>query len=186
VPVGSDTKTPATVKYSNANVEKIPEGSGSYLPGSVSIKEDVSEIKTETEVAEIFNSDSDEFRTALQIDTNALEEVWKELLTKVPDDQPDLKSTLATKVPSVDPGFVLHFEVSNQIQKGKVENFKPGLIPFIREKLKNRFITLNVIVNVDAVVESKPVSPTEKFNYLAGKNPVMIDLQKKFGLEPNY
>lgn len=91
-----------------------------------------------------------------------------------------------TSVPVVVSDFVLEVKVRNQIQKEKVEASRQELVPFIRKQLHNRFITLNVSLNEEKATETKPVSPVEKFNHLAGKNSALIDLRMKFGLEPNY
>ena len=105
----------------------------------------------------------------------------------VPEDQPDLRSTLISALPTPGDDFVLEFEVKNDIQKSKIDGRRNELVPILRKKLQNRFITLKVIVNPDVVEEDrKPVTPNEKFRSLAAKNPSLIDLRKKFGLEPNY
>lgn len=156
------------------------------MPGSVSIKEDISEKADEKELIENFNKESEEFKTALILNKEDLEEVWKKAVDIVPADQRDLRSTLMSAVPKIGSDFVLEMEVKNQIQKDKVDIYRQELVPFIRKELNNKFITLEVKVNFEKTVDAKPVSPNEKFMHLASKNPALNDLQQKFGLEPNY
>jgi len=156
------------------------------MPGSVSIKDDISEKANEKELVENFNKESEEFKTALHLNKQSLEEAWKKAVDIVPIDQPDLRSTLLYAIPEIGSDFVLDLEVKNQIQKARVDAYRQELVPFIRQELNNKFITLEVKVNFESTVDAKPVSPAEKFNHLAAKNPAMNDLQQKFGLEPNY
>lgn len=144
------------------------------------------EKEEDEELLESFNTTSEEFKSAPPIDPEKLAITWNKLVETLVADQPDLRSTLLASVPAVLPGFVLELEVSNLIQKSKVEAAKQELVPFIRKQLQNPYITLVVKVNEEITSVIKPVSPSEKFNHLAAKNSALIDLQAKFGLEPNY
>lgn len=156
------------------------------MPGSLSIKDEVSETEEKEELAEVFNKDSDEFKTATAIDKSELDAVWKELAISISEDQPDLGSTLAASLPRIGDEFKVEFEVKNAIQKDKLDNQKSEIVPILRNKLGNKFINLEVIVNPEKIENLKPTTPTEKFMRLAEKNASVFDLQKKFGLEPNY
>ncbi len=157
-----------------------------FMPGSISIREDVDEKQDENPEKEVFDTNSDEYKNSSQIDADKLKVVWKELVANIPADQPDLRSTLVGAMPTLSEEFKLYFEVRNPIEKKKLDDYKRVLLPEMRAKLNNKFITLEVIVNAVQPVASKPVSAVEKFNFLAKKNPVLIDMQKKFGLEPKY
>lgn len=156
------------------------------MPGSVSIKDEIAGESEEEELVETFDKDSEEFKNAKPISQEDLQKVWTEYAASVVKDKPDLGSTLASGVPEIGKDFTLEFEVKNSIQKDKIDHFRQEMVPVLREKLRHKYINLNVIVNPDKVEERKPVTPTEKFSQLAGKNPALIELQKKFGLEPNY
>lgn len=165
----------------------VPEKSKNFLPGSISIKEDIEEKPEEKELIESFNKESEEYKNAKPVEQDALREAWNAMTASVPEDQPDLRSTLISALPKPGDDFVLEFEVKNDIQRNKIDARRNELVPVLRQKLQNRFITLKVVVKPDVADEDrKPVTPTEKFNSLAAKNSALIDLQKKFGLEPNY
>jgi len=156
------------------------------MPGSVSIKDDISQKADEKELIENFNKESDEYKNADPLNKDTLEQAWKKVVTSIPTDKPDLRSTLVSSVPAIGSNFIIELEVKNQIQKDKVDSYRQELVPLIRQELNNKFITLEVKVNFEKIVDAKPVSPIEKFMHLAGKNPALNDLQQKFGLEPNY
>lgn len=179
-------KTVTTTSYGKSRVEKAPAGSRDFLPGSVSINKVVSKESVKKEEGEFFDTDSAEFKSAPPIDGKMLEVAWKELVNDFSVDKPDLRSTLASAMPALAENFVLNFEVKNQIQKDKIELSRDEIIPLLRQKLNNRFVSINVLVNAKTIVDTKPATPTEKFAHLAKKNPVMLHLQKKFGLEPEY
>lgn len=166
-------------------MEKVPESDENFIPGSISIKEDIKEDSEEKELVEIFDKASDEFKNASPIEKEALDSVWKSMAESLTD-QPVLQNTLSSSVPAIGDDYVLELEVRNDIQREKVNSSKQMLVPGLRDKLGNRFITLNVTVNTASNENIKPATPAEKFTSLAGKNPALIDLQKKFGLEPNY
>lgn len=156
------------------------------MPGSISINDEVGDKTIKKELTEIFDKDGEEYKKAKPVDSDLLGKVWKELAFEVSKDHPDLGSTLAAGLPVIGEEFTLQFEVKNAIQKDKLDAQRTELVPVIRERLGNRFINLNVVVNPDKFDDRKPATPVEKFTLLAEKNPVVKDLQKKFGLEPNY
>jgi len=72
--------------------------------------------------------------------------------------------------------------VENKIQENLFKEEKPALLNFMRTTLKN--FELDVTPRVDEkVVEKKPYTNTEKFQYMAAKNPDLIELKKRFNLD---
>jgi len=63
-----------------------------------------------------------------------------------------------------------------------LNNMKSELTTFIREKLKNNFITLTSQLQV---IDDKKVIYTsrEKFEYLANKNPILNELKDRLMLD---
>lgn len=157
-----------------------------FMPGAISIKDDISEEQEDELKKEVFDENSEAFRNTPKIDVENLEAVWREIVEDMPTDELEMRSTLLAFIPRVTDKFVLQFEVQNPIQKKKLDEFKAEILPVMRKKLNNNFITLEIVVNASDIVSTKPVSPLEKFNFLAKKNPALLDLQKKFSLEPKY
>jgi DNA polymerase III subunit gamma/tau len=88
--------------------------------------------------------------------------------------------------PTINNDLELVIEVTNLLQKDKIENLKSDITPFMREKLDNRFIVLKVLINAEKEESAKPVTPAEKLKVLSEKNKYLLDLQQEFGLEPEY
>jgi hypothetical protein len=68
------------------------------------------------------------------------------------------------------------------VQETMLNNIKSELTTFIREKLKNNFITLTSQLQV---IDDKKVIYTsrEKFEYLANKNPILNELKDRLMLD---
>jgi DNA polymerase-3 subunit gamma/tau len=166
-----------------------PKSSGpayGFIPGSISIKDDI-EPATDSDDEEeesLFDYESEEFRQAPKFGKEALIIAWREMINQITHDKPDLRSTLLSAAPDLADNFVVTFEVSNLIQQVKIGENKHEIVPLLRDHLNNRFVTLDVVVSKVAPADAPPVTAEEKFRYLAAKNHALIDLQKKFELEP--
>jgi DNA polymerase-3 subunit gamma/tau len=95
-------------------------------------------------------------------------------------------ATLYTIFTSITP-LVLspeNFEVlvSNKIQEMAFRDERPYLLNFLRTSLKNFNIEVNARVEETTTVR-KPYTAAEKFQYMAAKNPQLIDLKNRFNLE---
>ncbi|MFP4470243.1 MAG: DNA polymerase III subunit gamma/tau [Bacteroidales bacterium] len=153
-----------------------------FIPGTISIKDDVEEEDQETEEDEVFDFESDEFMNAPPLNEDELMEAWKKYAASISTEHPDLFSTLNAGQPQIGEDFELILEVKNLVQQRKLEEQKNNLIAFIRTEMGNRFIRLRTVVNADAV-QLKPYGAEEVFNHLAGKNPAVKSLKQKFGLD---
>jgi DNA polymerase-3 subunit gamma/tau len=181
---------PAAVQPQPAEAMKVspPKSSnptGGFFPGSISIKDDIEQIVEEEEVEEVqFDFDSEEFLSAPKFGREELVAAWREMINQIHEDKPDLRSTLLATEPELADHFVITFMVSNTIQQVKIGEIKQEIVPFLRDQLNNRFVTLDVIVTSAPVAETRPVTAEEKFRHMAAKNLAIVDLLKKFDLEP--
>ncbi|WP_457133134.1 DNA polymerase III subunit gamma/tau [Mucilaginibacter sp. UYNi724] len=95
-------------------------------------------------------------------------------------------ATLYTIFTSVTPKVLgpENFEVpvSNKVQEQAFRDERPYILNFLRTALKNFSIEVNAKVEESTVVR-KPYTAMEKFQYLAAKNPQLIDLKNKFNLD---
>jgi len=157
-----------------------------FFPGTISIKDDIIENEEEAPVKEEpFDLESEEFQNAPEINIVELEEAWKEFAMNNTSDRPNFFSTLMASKPSTGNAFIISFEVKNIIQQQEIEDNKGELLRFLREKLNNRFLRLNVVVNAE-VSTARPYSPEEIHKYMQEKNPAVIVLKEKLGLSLNY
>jgi hypothetical protein len=80
----------------------------------------------------------------------------------------------------------LMIRVGTQMAKGMIQQ-DSGIMEYLREKLDNPDITMNVEVDTtlapERIMEDKgPTTPKEIFVHLAEKNPLLYELQKRFDL----
>ncbi len=181
-PAAAQQKMPETVEAAPPKRQMPANG---FIPGSISIKDDIEPAVDEEEDEEQqFDFDSDEFRLAPKFEKEELVVAWHEMINNISDDKPDLRSTLLAAEPESVDNFVVTFEVSNPIQQGKIGENKHDIVPFLRDQLNNRFVTLDVIVSEVPATDAPPVTSEEKFRHMALKNESLLYLKKKFDLEP--
>lgn len=88
---------------------------------------------------------------------------------------------MATDRPKVE-GTVLKIELPNDTMKVEIEREQSALMSFIKKKIKNTDITLEISVNKQAAKEYA-FTPIEKYNKLKEKNPLVEKLKETFDLD---
>jgi len=164
-----------------------PSPAKGFFPGTISIKQEVKVKPVEEKEVEIdiFDTDSDEFLNAKSLNIEDVEDAWKEFAEKFAQGQPNLLSTLTSNKPFLGDGFEIKFEVKNSIQEKEIDLVKGEMALFLRERLNNRFIRIKIEISTD-VATIRPYRPEEIFKHMADKNPAIIKLRQRFGLEPDY
>jgi DNA polymerase-3 subunit gamma/tau len=111
-----------------------------------------------------------------------MQTVWTEYTANVESDgKYNLLSHLTMGVPKLE-GSIIHLEFPNQTIKTEVERAKYELLGFLREKLQNYDIDLDITVNETA--EKKYAYTTrEKFDKLKEMNPLIEKLRQEFDLD---
>ena len=115
-------------------------------------------------------------------DFNLLEKIWKEYtLGLKKEGKKNIASILdMNKISLKDPNKIL-YSVPSEMHKVKVNHEMKNLIPFLRERLNNHDITVELIV-LKRNKEESIYSPTEKYQYLKKINPLLEELKSKFDL----
>ncbi|HWZ04445.1 MAG TPA: hypothetical protein VNX40_12600, partial [Mucilaginibacter sp.] len=72
--------------------------------------------------------------------------------------------------------------VENKVQESTFRDERPNLLNFLRTTLRNFNIEVTVRIDEKEVVK-RPYTAIEKFQYMAQKNPAMMDLKNKFNLD---
>ncbi len=87
-------------------------------------------------------------------------------------------------------GFEIHanelvISITNPVEEPLLASIKIDLVMYLREKLGNSSIQVRGVLN--EITPSKVAyTNKEKFDSLATKNPKLIELRNKFGLDPDY
>jgi DNA polymerase-3 subunit gamma/tau len=79
-------------------------------------------------------------------------------------------------------GTTLKLQLDNQIQMETLVQLKQELATFLRQSLRNASIQIASEI-VESTSERRPYTAQEKFEYLANKNPILLELRDKLGLE---
>ncbi|WP_144911053.1 DNA polymerase III subunit gamma/tau [Mucilaginibacter frigoritolerans] len=72
--------------------------------------------------------------------------------------------------------------VENKVQENLFRDERPNLLNFLRTNLKNFGIEVSARIDEREVVK-RPYTAIEKFQYMATKNPALVDLKNKFNLD---
>ncbi|GAB3313957.1 DNA polymerase III subunit gamma/tau [Larkinella ripae] len=79
----------------------------------------------------------------------------------------------------------IHIALDNSLQANLLNDLRQDLLTYLRQELQNSHIQLESTV---AVQESRRMiyTPQDKFNYLAEKNPALLELKRTLGLDVDY
>lgn len=76
-------------------------------------------------------------------------------------------------------------ELNNEVQKEMLTSIKQDMLDEIRLMLKNKQAQLEIKVS-SAVENLKAYKPMDKFKLMSEKNPMLLELKKRFDLEVEY
>jgi DNA polymerase-3 subunit gamma/tau len=116
-------------------------------------------------------------------DEQKLQKLWKEY-AKILDKKGErsMASIVGTDVPKLEEKFKISFTIPNKLMQDQFKKGRPKLLHFLREKLNNYGITIEVILN-ETIEKKFAYTPLEKFNKLKEKNPLLEKLRKTFELD---
>lgn len=119
-------------------------------------------------------------------DQERLQYYWDLYCDKLKEEQKwSLMSTLNKHKPKLGADYHVTFDVENNIQRNEIEKEKPELMEFLRTRLNNFQMQLEVIVLEHSQVKQL-YTPQEKFKHMAEKNPALIDLRKRLDLDVDF
>ncbi|MDX8554666.1 DNA polymerase III subunit gamma/tau [Tenacibaculum sp. 1B UA] len=136
------------------------------------------EVKNDVDVEENYDNHP---RTPFNQDE--LKDAWKKYYFQLQNfGERSIAAILASDEPKLQEDFTIVFSLPNDLMKSQLEKGKPKLLRFLREKLNNYGIQINVIVN-ETVEKKFAYTPQEKYNKLKEKNPLIEKLKNTFGLD---
>ena len=92
-----------------------------------------------------------------------------------------LASNLHSDIPKLKENFAIHIELPNGTMKKEIEREQFELMEYLRAKLNNHFVHLEITVN-ETTVTKFAFTPEEKYEKLREKNPVIDLLRTEFDL----
>jgi DNA polymerase-3 subunit gamma/tau len=143
-------------------------------------------IRAKKEMAEVQKStvkDVVHLASAPFTETEMLEQ-WLKYAQRIEDKGYRIVASLLTINDPILEGTTIIHELPNESSKIDFEKEKPELLGYLRGKLHNHDITIDVKVN-ETLVLKKSYTPQDKYNRLAELNPNLELMRNLFGLEIN-
>ena len=97
-----------------------------------------------------------------------------------------LFTTLSTSRIELNDTNLITLNIHNEAQKEILMNVKQDFLDYLRSELSNNTIGMDIRIEQIQNSTSKAYKPADKFKYLAEKNPSLLELKKRFGLELDY
>lgn len=98
-----------------------------------------------------------------------------------------LASTLTTSDIDLKDNFGIEFEVSNNIQKNSLEQYRVEIVSHLRRSLENWGAEISCkVVEKDNSSDIQLMTSTDKFKKMAEKNPALLSFQKRFKLDIDF
>ena len=153
------------------NAKKVSALSLKSIQKKQEIKQELVAIQPDAENLPVNDFSEAEMQTAWTEYTNSVES----------DGKYNLLSHLTMGIPKLE-GSIIHLEFPNHTIKTEVERAKHELLGFLREKLQNYEIDLDITVN--EIAEKRYTYTTrEKFEKMKEINPLIEKLRKEFDLD---
>jgi len=78
---------------------------------------------------------------------------------------------------------IIFIILTNPVEETLIENFRHDCISFLRERLKNSDLIINIRVQQQAEGKKMIYTSKDKFEHLAKKNPYLNELKDRLGLD---
>lgn len=131
-------------------------------------------------------SDTDQQTTEQNEDVNPqeLKKAWLEYAEQIKSENMRLFSILTAHQAELFNSTIIRIQLSGQIQMDELANAKAELMLFLKKRLKNSKLTLEISIRPeDLAVEKKAFTAAEKFEAMIQKNPALAVLKQKFNLD---
>lgn len=184
------TNVATTNPVTASPVTKIPEQEKQHTPRPAgtsristvsinSLKTSTEKKETETEITEKIISGRKEFTQ------EEFAAAWTEFAKKSKEaGKMSFQSVLMKNIPVINDDKIINLNVDNEVMEDEINQNKIELMTFLREKLDNGSIQLNIsVVKDNSENTNKLYTSTDKFKRMAEKNPAINDLRKQFDLE---
>ena len=174
-------KKEAPSKFSDTTVPKIVLSRDNKRTSGLSLKsiraKKEHEIKQNEVVYDEINLPSDDFTE------EDMQTAWKDFVTVLEGEgKHNLASILSIDTPKLIDKTIMRVEYPNETNKVEVERSQFHLMSFIRKRLNNFDVSLDIIINEEKE-KQYAYTPREKFEKMCDKNPSLELLRKTFDLD---
>jgi DNA polymerase III subunit gamma/tau len=124
------------------------------------------------------------YGTIVPVDETKLRSVWHEILRRKKSENM-LEFTLLNRPYQINAQNEILLQVDNPVQVDQFNHIRPALLTELKERLQNRSVRISVEV-VEHKDENRLYTSQDKFNYLADKYPLLVDMKQRFGLDTDF
>jgi DNA polymerase-3 subunit gamma/tau len=184
-------KAPATEKgpVKNAGETAVSDKPKPFIPNlhtaSTSVKIPSLKELGNTSAAEIAEEEDPYIKGDAKEDftMDSFLKYWSDYAAKIKAERNMSLFTIFTaNAPTMIEPYRFEVVVANKTQENMFRDEKPSLMNYLRVGLKN--FSLEVNTRVDEIKASKrPYTATEKYQYMASKNPQLAELKRRFNLD---
>lgn len=151
----------------------------------------ISEIKKKTEGQAEINPVISETGTSAENQRNnafsmaELEIEWKNYASQFKKENKDNEFNLMSKKYELLDNHKVIIHIDNSIEQDILIRFKTELLKRLKDQLKNDLITIETVLHKNKDTD-KIYTNTDKFNYMAKKNPELLKLKNTLGLDTEF
>ncbi len=115
-----------------------------------------------------------------------LNAIWKEGIPGFCKHSQNLLSSLTAKSPVLKENYVIDITADSKVLEREIRDLLPDIIGFLRKKLNNDFITLNIVLADIKEQQDKAYFPDEIYKKMTEKNPEIKNLRDQLDLEIDF
>ena len=174
---------PQNVKIDTPNIEKPRVFIPNTIASSTSIK--IPSLKDVTKTAEALLEEDPYIKGTAKEDYSPddFAKCMNDYVAKLKlEGKKNLLTIFTTNPPKPLSANTYQIIVENKVQENIFRDERPNLHNFLRTALKNFNIEISARIDEKEVVK-RPYTVSEKFHYMAHKNPAILDLKNKFNLD---
>lgn len=159
------------------------------MPSQFSISDALSGVdekeKKEVQPVDSTNADPKPGLPQEDFSQEKLDELWQQYLAKLQaSGRARLHGSLSNKALEKKEDNTISITLGNQIQQSALHEIKPEFLPFLREKLQNFYLHIEVVLSAkDDAAKLDPYSDEERYEYLRKKNPKIAELRNRLGMD---
>jgi DNA polymerase-3 subunit gamma/tau len=139
-------------------------------------------IATETAVAE--EEEDSSYGATLPVDQTRLNTVWHAILRRKKSENM-MEYTLLNRQYHVSEQNEITLHLENHVMMDQFTSLRPSLLAELKKELGNRSVKLKAEV-MEVQDENKMYTSQDKFNYLADKYPMLVDMRQRLGLDMDF
>ncbi|WP_324672165.1 DNA polymerase III subunit gamma/tau [Hymenobacter sp. GOD-10R] len=165
---------------------KLP-GLASKIPSLKNLKEQVAQQMTATKAAPVTDDEPSGPVTGLPvIDEEVLQKAWNDIKEDRRAQDRMSEYIVLNRPVSVDDQHVIRLAVDNPIQIDQFNAFRSEFLTELRQRTGYPRLNVHPVLVEQAPTARKLYTSADKFEYLADKFPILLDMKQKLGLDTDF